>query len=45
MPTWWSGRMIIRNWCRKAYSWSTHRGGCRFDVGHAGPCKPGRYKR
>lgn len=25
---------------RRAWSWSTLRGGCRFGPGHAGPCKP-----
>lgn len=46
MPTFfcygYGGR--ARRFCERAYRWSTGRGGCRFEAGHQGACKPGRYR-
>lgn len=43
MPTWgWYTARTWHRWCERAYTWSTIRGGCRFDPNHTGPCKPGR---
>lgn len=40
----WYGRTSRRRLCVQPYRWSTLRGGCRFERGHGGPCKPGRYR-
>lgn len=45
MPWFSFGYGAARRFCERPFAWSTKRGGCRFDRGHKGPCKPGRYRR
>jgi hypothetical protein len=41
MPVRWNFT-LVRRWCQRTITWSHSRGGCRFEPGHAGACKPGR---
>lgn len=40
MPMFGYGPRFVRRWCRRPYTWSQSRGGCRFEPNHQGPCKP-----